>query len=186
MSHSPTHNTPLRQSWVQSRPCPLQNVLTVLPPSINAQKETLFQVRIQPAWSVSHQDSICVTSFCHLNNQSSLGRTPRKRASLFSPISSRFDGCCILRARSWHSMCISGLSLERYCAHMVLARYRSDASLSIGTVLSTCCFYVTSNSLLLQTLQREQETYEKMSLWTSDKIIKHFSTSIITGATADA
>ena len=29
-------------------------------------------------------------------------------------------------------------------------------------------FYVTSNSLLLQTLQREQETYEKMSLWTSD------------------
>ena len=26
-------------------------------------------------------------------------------------------------------------------------------------------FYVKSNSLLLQTLQREQETYEKMSLW---------------------
>ena len=47
-------------------------------------------------------------------------------------------------------------------------------------------FYVTSNSLLLQTLQREQETYEKMSLWTSDKVIEHFSTSIITGATADA
>ena len=47
-------------------------------------------------------------------------------------------------------------------------------------------FYVTSNSLLLQTLQREQETYEKMSSWTSDKVIKHFSTSIITGATADA
>ena len=35
-------------------------------------------------------------------------------------------------------------------------------------------FYVTSNSLLLQTLQREQETYEKMSSWTSDKVIKHF------------
>ena len=47
-------------------------------------------------------------------------------------------------------------------------------------------FYVTSNSLLLQRLQREQETYEKMSSWTSDKVIKHFSTSIITGATADA
>ena len=47
-------------------------------------------------------------------------------------------------------------------------------------------FYVTSNSFLLQTLQRKQETYEKMSSWTSDKVIKHFSTSIITGATADA
>ena len=47
-------------------------------------------------------------------------------------------------------------------------------------------FYVTSDSLLLQALQREQETYEKMSSWTSDKVIKHFSTSIITGATADA
>ena len=47
-------------------------------------------------------------------------------------------------------------------------------------------YYVTSNSLLLQTLQREQETYEKMSSWTSDKVIKHFSTSISTGATADA
>ena len=43
-------------------------------------------------------------------------------------------------------------------------------------------FYVTSDSLLLQALQREQETYEKMSSWTSDKVIKHFSTSIITGA----
>ena len=47
-------------------------------------------------------------------------------------------------------------------------------------------FYVTSNSLLLQALHREQETYEKMSSWISDKVIKHFSTSIITGATADA
>ena len=47
-------------------------------------------------------------------------------------------------------------------------------------------FYVTSDSLLLQALQREQETYEKMSSWTCDKVIKHFSTSIITGATADA
>ena len=74
-----------------------------------------------------------MTRFCHLNIQTSLGRTPRKRASLFSPISSRFDGCCILRARSRHSTCISGLSLERYCARIVFARYRSDASLSIGT-----------------------------------------------------
>ena len=46
-------------------------------------------------------------------------------------------------------------------------------------------FHVTSDSLVLQALQREQETYEKMSSWTSDKVIKHFST-IITGATADA
>ena len=44
-----------------------------------------------------------------------------------------FDGCCILRAKSRHSPCISGLSMERYCARMVLARHRSDASLSIGT-----------------------------------------------------
>ena len=65
----------------------------------------------------------------HLNNQTNLGRTPRKRANFFSPISSRFDGCCILHAKSWHSTCISGLSLESYCARMVLARYRSDASL---------------------------------------------------------
>ena len=47
-------------------------------------------------------------------------------------------------------------------------------------------FYVTLNSPLLQTLQNEQKTYEQMSLWKSDKVIKHFSTSIITGATADA
>ena len=53
-------------------------------------------------------------------------------------------------------------------------------------IVNRSSFIVTSNSLLLQTLQREQETYEKMSLWTSDKVIKHFSTSIITGATADA
>ena len=110
---------------MQSRP--------VLCSSINAQPVTLFRVRIQPAWSVPHQDSIRVTRFCHLNNQTSLGRTPRKRASLFSPISSRFDGCCILRARSQHSICVSGLSLERHCARIVFARYRSHASLSIGT-----------------------------------------------------
>ena len=76
---------------------------------------------------------IRVTRFGHLNNQTSLGRTPRKRASLFSPISSRFDGCCILRARSRHSICFSGLALERYCARTVFTRYRSDAYLSIGT-----------------------------------------------------
>ena len=95
--------------------------------SINAQPETLFRVRMQPAWSVSHQDSIRATRFCHLINQTSLGRTPRKtRASLFNPISSRFDGCCILRAstRSVYSVCYWSI---------VFARYRSDASLSIGT-----------------------------------------------------
>ena len=113
--------------------CPLQHVQTVLPPSMNAQPETLFRVRIQLAWSVSHQDSIRVTRFCHLNKQINLGRTPRNRANLFEPISSRFDGCCILRARSRYSICISGLSLERYCARVVFARCRSDASLSIGT-----------------------------------------------------
>ena len=60
-------------------------------------------------------------------------RAPRKRANLFNPILSRFDGCCILRAKSRHSTCISGLSLERYCARQMFARYRSAASLSIGT-----------------------------------------------------
>ena len=77
---------------------------------------------------------VCITpGFDSCDNQTSLGRTPRKRASLFSPISSRFHGCCILRARSRHSICISDLSLERYCARTVFARYQSDASLSTAT-----------------------------------------------------
>ena len=88
--------------------------------------DTACTVRITPGF-----DS-CNT-LLHLNNQTRLGRAPRKRASLFSPISSRFDGRCILRARSRHSICPSGLSLEKYCARMVFARYRSDASFSIGT-----------------------------------------------------
>ena len=71
----------LRRCTHQPVACPLQL------PSINAQPETLFLVRIQPAWYGSHQDSMRVTRFCHLSNQTSLGRTPRKRASLFNPIS---------------------------------------------------------------------------------------------------
>ena len=46
-------------------------------------------------------------------------------------ISSIFDGCCILCSKSRHSTCISGLSLERYCA-----RYRSAASLSSSLSLT--------------------------------------------------
>ena len=42
-------------------------------PSINAQPETLFWGRVQPAWSVLHPDSTRVTCFCHLNNQNQPG-----------------------------------------------------------------------------------------------------------------
>ena len=38
--------------------CPLQYVQTVLSPSSSAQPEALFLVRMQLAWSVSHQDSM--------------------------------------------------------------------------------------------------------------------------------
>ena len=74
-----------------------------------------------------------VTRFSHLNNQTNLGCAPRNRANLFKTISSRFDDCCILRAKSRRSTCIWCLSVERYCARVVLARYRSAASLPIGT-----------------------------------------------------
>ena len=66
-------------------------------------------------WSVWHQAAIRVTRFCYLKNQINLGRTPSK------PISSRFDGCCNLRAKSRHSTYISDLSLESYCARIVFA-----------------------------------------------------------------
>ena len=88
--------------------------------------DTASTVRIAPGFYA------CDT-FCHLNNQTCHGRTTRKQANLFSPISSRFDGCCILRAKSRHSTCISGLSQERYCARIVFARYRSAPSLSMRT-----------------------------------------------------
>ena len=105
---------------------------TLLFPSINAQPETLFLVRILQHDPCHTRIPCELTRVCHLNSQISLGRTPRYRANLFNPISSRFDGCCNLRARSRHSTCISGLSLERYCARIVFARHRFVASLPSG------------------------------------------------------
>ena len=85
-------------------------------------------------------------------------------------------------------------SHENFCVSVLREQARSDCLAMVswsGQLLVEMTnhdqvVYVTSNSLLLQALQKEQETYEKMSSWKSNKVIKHFSTSIITGATADA
>ena len=90
--------------------CPLQYVQTVLSPaSVHNQKHS--------SWFGCNQHGPCHTKIqCHLN-QTNLARTPRKRANLISPISSRFDGCCILRAVSRHSICHWRDTVHAWCSH---------------------------------------------------------------------
>ena len=63
--------------------------------SISAQPETFFLVRMQPAWSVSHQDSMRVPRFCHLNNPTRPASDALRENELTSSVPSRQDSMAV-------------------------------------------------------------------------------------------
>ena len=134
----------------------LQYVQTVLLPSINAQPETLFLVRMQPGMIRVTPGFYTSETFFTPEQPNPASDAVRENGPLSSvPSNPGLTVVATCEINLGIQLVTRGLSLERYCARIVFARHRSAAFLpKRGLSLNVIELVFDSRSLKLIGLSR--------------------------------